>query len=113
MAKITKPFDIIFDEIVENILDRIEIHIFHETTDFDFCIEKDGYIVDVNGKVGGNWYNDGDGEYFLRNGWGDVENLTIIHYDEVTETETILRNDILEQYRVLLENAISEYMKNI
>lgn len=114
---ITKTLDEIFDEIAENMCDNIEFSAYDEDTSFSFCYEEHGYYIEGSGIVGGDWYEDGDGywaprEYYLKYGWGYLNELSITHYDEETDEETEFPDEVVNDIFGRLDKELSDYMKS-
>ena len=71
----TKTLDEIFDEVAQYMCSRVELSAYDEQDAFSFSYDGHGYYIEGSGRVGGDWYSDGDGywtprEYYLKNGWG-------------------------------------------
>ena len=114
---IAKTLDETFDELVANMCDSIELGANDEDSSFSFYYEDYGYLIEGSGRVGGNWCEDGDGywtprEYYLKYGWGYLDELTITHYDEETDEETEFPDEIVNGIFSRLDKELSRYMKN-
>lgn len=65
-----------------------------------FCYEKDGWLIEITYECCGVWHND-SGDYWtppsssLVRAWGEVIELTAIHYDEESDEETEFSNENL------------------
>ena len=114
---ITKTLDEIFNEIADKMYDSIELSAYDEENSFSFCYEEHGYCIEGSGSVGGDWYEDGDGywtprEYYLKHGGGNLDKLSITHYDEETDEETEIPEKIVNDISNRLDKKLSNYMKN-
>ena len=113
----TENLDNIFNQIVETMCESIEFNVYDEDKSFSFCYDENGFYIEGSGIVGGDWHVDGDGyfeprEYQLKYGRGNLEDLSITHYDEETGEETEIADDFVNEIKKRLDKALSEYMSN-
>ena len=113
----TKSLDEIFDDVALKMCESIELSAYDGDTSFGFCYEEHGYSIEGSGRVGGDWYEEGDGyweprENYLENGWGYLNELSITHIDEETDEETEFTEDTVKDITKRLDKELSEFMKH-
>lgn len=115
---IPQILDTVFGEIVECMLDSVELGIYETESKFDFCFEKYGYTITGRGRVGGDWIDNGnDGwndpiDYYLKNGWGYIDELEVLYTDTLTEEETCFDEDVVRELQKRLESDLKDYMND-
>lgn len=83
------------------------------TTNY-LCYEEDGWLIDVTYECCGEWDND-PGDYWtppncdLRRAWGEVTEITVSHYDEITDEESEFSKEDVNK----LWEALDEELKDI
>lgn len=75
------------------------------------CYDEDGWCIEISYLCCGEWDED-RGDYFtppsckLRRTWGEVTDITAIHYDEKTEEEIKFSGEDLKEIRTAIEKAL-------
>ena len=93
--------DDIFFEVLDCVLSQID----GEKSNFSFCYDNHGYVIEGYGRVEGVWARSGDGyfepiEYHLRGGRGSLGE--VVEYSE----------DVVVAYKEKLERYLESYMND-
>lgn len=105
--------DDIFFEVLDCMLSRIDC----EKSDFSFCYDNHGYVIEGYGRVEGVWERSGDGylepiEFHLCGGRGSLTEFTICYCDEVLEEVIEYGGDVVVAYKNKLEKLLESYMND-
>lgn len=79
----------------------------------NFYYEEDGWSIEVTYKCAGDWDND-PGDYWtppchdLRRAWGEVEDISVYHYDDDTDEEVEFSGDDLNELWKALDKELED-----
>lgn len=77
-----------------------------------YTYEEDGWLIEIVYRCTGIFVND-PGDYWtppchdLEEGWGNVAEMSVTHYDEETGDETVFEDDDLCELNTLIDKALS------
>lgn len=78
-----------------------------------FYYEEDGWNIEVTYKCAGDWDSD-PGDYWtppchnLRRAWGEVEDISVYHYDDDTDEEVEFSGDDLNELWKALDKELED-----
>lgn len=82
-------------------------------TDNYFVYEEDGWFIEVSYKCCGDWIYD-SGDYWtppsrdLRRAWGEVTEISVCHYDDDTDEESVLDGNDLAGLWCALDKSLEK-----
>lgn len=105
--------DDIFFEVLDCVLSQID----GEKSNFSFCYDNHGYVIEGYGRVEGVWARSGDGyfepiEYHLRGGRGSLTEFTVCYCDGILGEVVEYSEDVVVAYKEKLERYLESYMND-
>lgn len=109
------PFAI-FSEISASMLDNLELIPYADETQFPFCYDDKGFLIEGTVTIGGTWMEDGDGysnprESVLTDIWGTLDKVDAAAFDEATGETTIVDTKSTDALCNFLENHLQQFLK--
>lgn len=109
--------DDIFPAITQSMTDSMAFSAYDDYGTVCFCFDGYGYIIRGSGYITGKWREYGDGrsapkEYALTSFKASIDNLTVLHVNEVTGDEIPVPDIAIKHLWYRLEDTLIKHIKN-